>query len=107
MVQYGLDIIEISTGCAVRVCFMGWLRVYYGIDLSLSKLSMAQSSEMFREQHKSKLKKCCIFKNKSIFFQSSIARIIMIMIRDQKSVKLQSIASVDRSKSFTEYVKFL
>jgi len=43
--------VEISTSCDVCVCFKGWLRVYYGLDLSLSKLSIAQSSRKFCEQH--------------------------------------------------------
>ncbi len=29
------------------VCFKGWLRVYYGLDLLLSKLSKAQRNEKF------------------------------------------------------------
>ncbi len=36
---------------AFCVCFKGWLRVYYGPDLSLSKLSVAQSSWKFCERH--------------------------------------------------------
>ena len=37
--------------CCCCVCFKGWLRVYYGLDLLLSKLSIAQSSRKFRERH--------------------------------------------------------
>ncbi len=33
------------------VFFKGWLRVYYGLDLLLSKLSKAQSNRKFREQN--------------------------------------------------------
>jgi hypothetical protein len=33
------------------VCFKGWLLVYYGLDLLLSKLSKAQSSGKFCERH--------------------------------------------------------
>ncbi len=33
------------------VCFKGWLPVYYGLDLLLSKLSIAQSSGKFHERH--------------------------------------------------------
>jgi hypothetical protein len=46
-----LDKVEISTSCAVCVSFKGGLRVYFGLDLSLSKLSIAQSSRKFCEQH--------------------------------------------------------
>jgi hypothetical protein len=46
-----LDIVEITTSCAVCVCFKCWLRVYYGLDLLLIKLSIAQSSGKFRERH--------------------------------------------------------
>jgi hypothetical protein len=33
------------------VCFKGWLQVYYGLDLLLSKLSKAQSNGKFRERN--------------------------------------------------------
>jgi len=50
-----LDTVEIST--VVLFVFvgwvgLGWLRVYCGLDLLLSKLSIAQSSGKFRERHK-------------------------------------------------------
>jgi hypothetical protein len=45
-----LDIVEIHT--VVLLClFKGWLRVYYGLDLLLSKLSKAQRHGKFRERH--------------------------------------------------------
>ena len=34
------------------VCFKGWLRVYYGLDLLVSKLSKALSCVKFREQNR-------------------------------------------------------
>jgi hypothetical protein len=51
-VRLGYTVIEISTSCDVCVCFKGcglWLWVYCSLDLSLSKLSIAQSSG--KERH--------------------------------------------------------
>ena len=41
-----------ATPTVVLLClFKGWLRVYYGLDLLLSKLSKAQRNKKFRERH--------------------------------------------------------
>jgi hypothetical protein len=41
----------VSLVLPLLVCFKGWLRVYYGPNFLLSKLSIAQSSGKFCERH--------------------------------------------------------
>jgi hypothetical protein len=55
------------------VCFKGWMRVYYGLDLLLSKLSKAQSNGKFRERHRSHISRCLFYTEVCVPFPLLIA----------------------------------